>query len=135
MTNGSCLCGAVAFEVAGPIHGIWFCHCSKCRRANGAAFQAGAVCESASFRWLRGEERTAQYRMPSGYRRAFCATCGSPAPMYVEDTPYVWLPVGALDGDPGIRPTHHIFVGSKAPWFEITDKLPQHAEHAPRGER
>jgi hypothetical protein len=35
------------------------------------------------------------------------------------------LPMGTLDDDPGIRPTFHVFVGSKAPWFETTDQLPQ----------
>ena len=29
---------------------------------------------------------------------------------------------------PTIRPSAHIFVGSKARWFTITDDLPQHQE-------
>jgi hypothetical protein len=130
MVAGECLCGAVRYETDGVIRGVWFCHCSRCRRANGSAFQAGVLSERASFRWLRGEDRLSEYRAPSGYRRTFCRNCASPAPLFVEGTEYVWLPAGALESDPGLRATHHIFVGSKASWFEITDKLPQFEEHA-----
>ena len=133
MVTGECLCGTIGYKIEGEITGVWFCHCSKCRRANGSAFQAGAVCSRKGFRWTRGKEQIAEYGMPSGYRRSFCQTCGSPAPLFVEGTEYVWLPVGALeDEELRVRATHHIFVGSKAPWFEITDGLPQFEEHAPR---
>ena len=132
MMTGACLCGAVAYEISGAITGPWLCHCSRCRRASGSAFQAGAICARESFRFTRGESGVAHYRTPSGYGRAFCATCGSPVPAFLEGAPLMWLPVGALSGDPGLlRPQHHIFVGSKAPWYEIADALPQFAEHAP----
>lgn len=131
MVTGECLCAAVRYQIEGKVTGVWFCHCSKCRRASGSAFQAGAVCRRSSFRWARGEERIAEYCMPSGYRRAFCRTCASPVPLFVEGTEYVWLPVGALEGDLNVRATHHIFAGSKASWFEITDTLPRFDEHAP----
>jgi hypothetical protein len=131
MVTGACLCGAVGYQIEGKVTGVWLCHCSKCRRANGSAFQAGAVCPRASFRWTRGEAMIGEYRMPSGYRRSFCRTCASPAPLFVEETEYVWLPAGALEGDTlHLRATHHIFVGSKAPWFAITDDLPRFDEHA-----
>ena len=131
MISGGCLCGAVRFDVEGTLSGIWFCHCSKCRRASGSAFQPACVCERDAFRWIGSAATLSEFRMSPGYRRAFCARCGSPAPLMLEHAPLVWLPAGAFDGDPGIRPTHHIFVGSKAPWFEITDALPQYDAHAP----
>lgn len=134
MVAGECLCGAVRYEIAGAIAGVWFCHCSRCRRANGSAFQAGAVCAKEALRWVRGEGEVSEYRTPSGYRRTFCRLCASPVPLGLEGREYAWLPVGALEGDPGVRPTHHIFVGSKAPWFEITDALPRFEEHAPNQE-
>jgi hypothetical protein len=132
VVSGQCLCGAVGYRIEGEIIASWLCHCSKCRRANGSAFQAGAVCARRDLRWLRGEGAISEYRAPSGYRRRFCTTCGSPVPLLVEGTDYAWLPMGALDGDPRARPLHHIFVGSKAPWFTIADGLPQFAEHVPR---
>lgn len=132
MPTGECLCGEVAYRIDGDVTGVWLCHCSKCRRASGSAFQAGGVCARASFRWTRGADRVADYRLPSGYRRAFCATCASPVPQLLEGTDRVWLPAGGLqDAGPALRATHHIFVGSKAPWYEIADGLPQFAEHAP----
>ena len=132
MVAGGCLCGAIRYEIEGSVAGIWLCHCSRCRRANGSAFQAGAVAPEAGFRWLCGEDRISVYRAASGYRRAFCGACGSPVPLRVEGTQHVWLPVGGLEGAPGVRTTHHIFVGSKAPWFDIADGLPQFQGHAPR---
>ncbi len=132
MLTGGCLCGKVRYEIDGKASGIWFCHCSKCRRSTGSAFVAAAACRETNFRWLCDSRAISEFSTESGYRRRFCATCGSPAPSYVPDRDFVWLPAGSLDGDPGTRPRHHIFVGSKAPWLEITDSLPQFEEHAPR---
>ena len=58
-----------------------------------------------------------------------CAACGSLLYSVVRDGAYVHVALGSLVDDPGIRPTKHIFVGSKAPWFEITDDLPQFDEY------
>jgi hypothetical protein len=41
------------------------------------------------------------------------------------------VPMGTFDDPPGATPQEHIFVGSKAPWFDITDALPQHQAQAP----
>jgi hypothetical protein len=138
MPTGACLCGNIRYEIDGELFGIWFCHCSKCRRSTGAAFVAAAACRKQDFRWLEEPQTIAEFRTESGYRRSFCSTCGSPIPLTLTDTDtgadtdFVWLPVGGFDDDPGIRPLRHIFVGSKAPWFEISDALPQFDEHAPR---
>ncbi len=129
MIRGGCLCGAVRFEIAGKISGIWFCHCSKCRKTTGAAFHPAALCRQANFEWQSGEEEISEYRMPSGYRTRFCRHCGSPVPSLLEETESVVLSVGSLDDDPESRPLRHIFAASKAPWFEITDALPQFDAH------
>ena len=133
MLSGECLCGAIRYEIDGRISPIWFCHCSKCRRSTGTAFQAAAFCRTTRFRWVRGEESISEYRSPSGYRPRFCGQCGSPVPQPGPD--YVWLPMGTLDGDPESRPARHIFTAFKAEWFEITDDLPQYEEQAPERER
>ena len=62
---------------------------------------------------------------------AHCATCGSLVFSAVRAGQFVHVPMGTLHDEPTIRPTAHIFVGSKAPWFTITDDLPQFAEHIP----
>ena len=132
--TGSCLCGAIRYEVTGRISPIALCHCSKCRKANGSAFHSGALCRKTKFRWLRGEGEFREYRTESGYRVRFCRHCGSPVPMHLEDEPFVVLHAGALDVDPGSRPIHHFHVGSKAPWYEIHGPLPCYDESAPADE-
>ncbi len=65
---------------------------------------------------------------------AHCDVCGSLLYSVVRDGAFVHVPMGTLADDPSIRPTVHIFVGSKAPWFRITDDLPQYEEHAVLGQ-
>ncbi len=131
MLSGECLCGAVRYEIDGRISKIWLCHCSKCRRTTGGPLSAAALCRTAQFRWVRGEEALTEYRSASGYRTRFCKHCGSPAPSPTANGEAMVITPGTLAGDPGSRVAYHIFVGSKAPWDEISDALPQHAEHAP----
>jgi hypothetical protein len=131
-TTGRCLCGAVRYEIEGRISPIFLCHCGKCRRATGSAFHATSVCQTSQFRWLAGEEEIRQYEESPTYVVSFCGRCGSPVPTYNEGLGQIALHAGALDGDPGRRVRHHIFVDSKAPWFDISDDLPRYAGHRPR---
>ena len=103
-----------------------------CRKAHGAAFGSFLHAEGSGFRWLQGESHVANYLSSPGNSRAFCAVCGSRLPVLEDEGSHVIVPAGALDDDPGVRPVVHIHTGSKAPWFEITDKLPQFAEFPPQ---
>ncbi|MDP6979191.1 MAG: GFA family protein [Myxococcota bacterium] len=134
MITGNCLCGDVRYEIEGRISSIWLCHCSKCRRATGSAFHASAVCDGDRFRFCSGEDGIREYEDTPGYVAAFCERCGSPVPRQLRGTEFVFLHVGQLDGDPERSVDHHIFTGSKAPWFEICDGKPQFDEHKPRPE-
>ena len=128
MIRGSCLCGGVRFEIDGPLKGASHCHCSMCRKAHGAAFGTYAAAKAADFRVVSGENRITRYRSSAGIVRTFCARCGSTLQWLRESKPdVVDVALGVVDGDPGVRPLHHIYVGSKAPWHEITDDLPQYA--------
>jgi hypothetical protein len=99
-----------------------------CRKAQGSAFRARAAVPRAAFRWTRGEALLARYESSPGTVRCFCSVCGSPLASFFPDDPdWIGLPLGPLDGDPGVRPAFHVHVASKAPWFEITDDLPQYA--------
>jgi hypothetical protein len=129
--RGSCLCGKVAYEVSAPIPmGIVRCHCTRCRKARAAAHNANFFVGLDDFRWLRGEDLLLAYKVPEAERfaQAFCGECGSPQPRVVNRAV---VPAGSLDDDPGAVPGMHIFVSSKAPWFEIRDALPQYAEYPP----
>ena len=132
MIRGSCLCGAIAFEATGQIE-FRNCHCSRCRKAHGAAFASNIYARPQDFRWLQGEDRLVTYRLQTAQRfgNTFCCVCGSPMPRLVAERDFFVVPAGALDDDPGIRPAYHIFTGSMAPWFEISDDLPQHPQYPP----
>ena len=131
--GGSCCCGDVSFELTGALDGIKNCHCSRCRRAASAAHDSILAVARAGFRWLSGEKSVRDFKLPEArsYRLSFCERCGSLLPGVVDGRDGVGLPASALDDDPGLRQTHHIFCGSKAPWYEITDGLPQFDEYPP----
>jgi hypothetical protein len=126
MLSGSCLCGGVEYEINGAIEKITNCHCSLCRKMSGSAFSSGATIPAASFRLIAGKELIKTWESSPGYFREFCGRCGSPILKRKEKDPdHVRLRVGTLDSDPGIAPSRHLHVGSKAAWVRITDGLPQ----------
>ena len=124
MVTGSCLCGRFAFEVEGPFEFMCNCHCSYCRKSHGAAFATFVVAKASGLRWLAGEGEQAHYESSPGVKRAFCPDCGSKVPGAPHGA-QIGIPAGLLDDDPGLRPQVHFYVGSKAPWFEIGDSVPQ----------
>jgi hypothetical protein len=133
MLRGSCLCGGVRYEISGPLSYPLNCHCSMCRKAHGAAFRSRARVKADDFRWTQGAELVTYYESSPGNHRGFCRVCGSPLLSRFDNDPRSYgLPLGALDDDPGIKPGFHVFVASKAPWYDITDELPQFAELPPR---
>ena len=130
MIRGSCLCGGIQFEIARAVGPFELCHCSRCRKASGSAFAAGLGVLRDSFRLLQGGELIRTYEAPirenpPAYCTCFCSRCGSPVPNPFADSPWFEVPAGLLDDDPQLRPDKHIFVELKAPWFSITDSLPQ----------
>ena len=131
--HGSCLCGAVAFEYTGMPILCRHCHCGRCRRGRSAAHATNLGVRLAQLRFTRGEELVTLYELPEAkfFAQAFCSRCGGKLPRVDARRDLAVIPLGALDDDPGVRPGEHIFVASKAPWFEISDALPRHAEYAP----
>jgi hypothetical protein len=131
--RGSCLCGGVAFVVEGPPIRAANCHCTRCRKARGAAHASNFFTELGGVRFTRGEDRLASYHVPGAryFEQVFCTGCGAKMPRLDPERGIAVVPMGALDDDAGLRPQSHIFVGSKASWFEIADALPQHAEGPP----
>jgi hypothetical protein len=130
--KGSCLCGGIQYEVSGSVGTVVNCHCSMCRKATGAAFRTRAAVRSADFRWLAGESLVSKYESSPGETRTFCRICGATLATFFRDHPeQLGLPLGTLDEDPGVRPSAHVYVDSKAPWFDISDDLPQFSEKPP----
>jgi hypothetical protein len=125
---GRCDCGVVGYEVADEFLYAANCHCSRCRASTGTAFKAFAGIERAKLAVTAGADRLMIVGEPDAHHTR-CAVCGSLLFSVVREGAYVHVAMGSLVDDPTIRPTEHMFVGSKAPWFQITDDLPQNAEY------
>ena len=132
---GKCLCGAVQYSVEDEFTYALNCHCSNCRRATGSAFKPFAGIQRDKLRMTKGEEHALIYGERLSHD-VHCNKCGSLLYSVVRDGAFVHVAMGTLTDSPSIRPTAHIFVGSKAPWFSISDELPQYQEfgHGSRSE-
>ena len=127
--RGKCLCGIVQYEVADDFAYALNCHCSNCRRATGAAFKPFAGIARTALTVTKGGDQLLIYGSEENHD-AHCTRCGSMLYSLVRDAAWVHVTLGTLVDPPSIRPSAHIFVGSKAPWFTITDDLPQYDDHA-----
>jgi hypothetical protein len=125
---GSCLCGAIRYAVDDAFVYALNCHCSNCRRATGAAFKPFAGIEREKLSITQGEDKLLIFGEDNACD-VRCKACGSFLYSVVRDGAFVHVVMGTLLDDPSIRPGAHIFVGSKAPWFTITDDLPQYEAH------
>lgn len=125
--RGGCQCGDVLFEFTGTPEFVMNCHCSRCRKVKGAAHATNAFVSGEQFTWLQGQASVVNYDLPEAERfgHCFCGRCGSSMPRQSSSNGMFNVPVGSLDSSPGSDARGHIFVGSKAPWFEISDSLPQ----------
>lgn len=132
MYRGSCLCGGIQYSYAGELSEIAICHCSQCRRAQGAPFATNAPVDASAFTLLQGDALLRSYLSSPNKRRVFCSQCGSPLYSQRLDKPDILrLRVGTLHGDIPIRPAYHIYYASKADWFDCDDDLPKYAANKP----
>ncbi|PXV60515.1 Uncharacterized conserved protein [Dyella jiangningensis] len=125
--EGKCYCGDVGYQVEDAFLYAAYCHCSQCRRTTGSAFKPFAGIERSKLRLREDAGKLLIVGEDNGHD-AHCARCGSLLYSVVREGAYVHVALGTLVDAPSIRPDKHIFVASKAPWFEITDGLPQYPE-------
>ena len=128
--KGRCGCGAVEYEVADEFRYAANCHCSRCRAATGSAFKPFAGIERDKLIVTEGGDRLSVFGEET-LNDTRCAECGSLLYSVVRDGEWVHVAMGSLVDDPTIRPSEHIYVGSKAPWHQITDAFPQFEELPP----
>lgn len=131
--TGACLCGGVRFEIDAPLISARYCHCTRCQRRTGTAASANAQLAPGSLRVTEGEELIRGYTPPGGAEKIFCSRCGSA--LFTRDpidSEPLGVRLGALDGDPGVRPSVHQFTAYAAPWEPIPDDgLPRYPERRP----
>jgi hypothetical protein len=128
MLAGQCECGATRYRVPDEFLYAANCHCSRCRAGTGTAFKAFAGIEREKLEVTDGSDGLLVFG-EENENHTRCGTCGSLLFSVVRDGAYVHVAMGTLMDAPSIRSTEHIFVGSMAPWFEITDDLPQNEEY------
>ena len=127
--TGGCLCGGVRFEVTLPFRRANHCHCSRCRKHSGTFGLTQGRVRRDGFRLVQGQELLRVYRPPEGgAAKTFCSVCGSSLFGGTwPDGEEVSVRLGALDGDPGIRPQYHSFTESRASWDALPeDGLPRY---------
>ncbi len=129
--EGSCLCGAVKYQVTGKTKRFYHCHCQRCRKATGTGHASNLLIEPmSSIQWLQGEALLARYKVPQAERfyNCFCQQCGAPMPRVVPELDAVLIPAGSLDTPPPFPPQGRIFWDSRADW-SCEDALPVYAEY------
>ena len=121
---GRCFCGAVRYAVADAFLYAANCHCADCQRTTGSAFKPFAGIERGKLAIVEGADRL-MIVGDANANNTHCRMCGSLLYSVVREGAFVHVAMGTLADDPTVRPTCHIFVASKAPWYTITDDLPQ----------
>ena len=128
--RGECLCRRVGYETPDAFEYALICHCSNCRRATGAACKPFAGITRDLLALVRGQGATLRFGEGANHDIR-CGACGSLLYSVVRDGAYAHVTLGTLIDAPSIRPSAHIFVGSKAPWDLICDGLPEFDEFPP----
>ena len=127
--TGSCLCGAIRYEIHGEIGEVIQCHCKRCRKANGTAFATNAPIKKADFKIVQGEHLLKKFASTPTTARCFCSECASPIISIKAETPDTYrLRIGTLDTPLEHKLVMHIFTAYKAEWDTICDGLPQYNE-------
>lgn len=127
--TGGCLCGAVRYEIRGPLRDVLVCHCVECRRWHGHVSASTAarredlvIHEAGALRWIDSPHSDARAR------RGFCGVCGSSLFWDPPARATVSIAAGTLDADEGLRVVGHWYVSQAGPYYALEDDgLPRHA--------
>lgn len=131
--KGSCLCGAVTYQLSGEVNRFYHCHCRRCRKATGTGHATNVMVKVDEFAWTQGEDLLNRFKVPDAERfyTQFCSQCGSAMPRSVPEIGMVVIPAGSLDSEINLQPQARIFWDSRSPWSCAGDELPVYAEYPP----
>lgn len=121
--TGGCLCGAVRYEVRGPLRQVVACHCEQCRRTSGH-FVAATAARHEHFGLVK-PDGLSWYRSSAEARRGFCRNCGSSLFWEPDDRRHISIMAGTLDRPTGLAMAGHLFAAAADDYYRITDGLPQ----------
>ncbi len=125
--NGACLCGAVTYVIPDALRYAGYCHCQDCRRFSGSIFSAYGGVPAEDMRITAGDAEIRRFAKSDETIMVFCQNCGSSLFAEKPAIGMVHVRLGTLTDLPSLAPQVHAYVGSKVPWFEITDGLPEYA--------
>jgi hypothetical protein len=129
MIKGSCLCGNVSLEIAGPLRNARFCHCSNCRKFSGMSPAAWGLVQTDQLTVSPSDSGVSKYNSGGGLR-AFCSSCGSPLWYEPAGMPqYRGIPLGVIDEGEVPNPAMHVWTKSKVPWTSFGDEIPVYETH------
>ncbi len=114
--KGSCLCGAVSFEISGDVATIYQCHCSLCRKVSGSSSNSALIVAADQFEWISGQNSINKYTTETGFKSEFCKGCGSPVPNKSSGGDTYWVPAGLLGESTQTSISAHVYVDSRADW-------------------
>jgi hypothetical protein len=127
--TGSCLCGAVSFQISGPLRGVVYCHCSQCRKQSGHYYAATNVGDASIE--IAGSDSLKWFAASAQARRGFCSKCGSALFWKHVELDEISVMAGAFDTPSALQGECHIFVKDKGDYYTITDGLPQFERSTP----
>lgn len=116
--KGSCLCGAIGYEIDSIDMPIVHCHCHACRKAHAALASPSAGVQRINFRWLKGQDKLSTFESSPGKLRHFCSVCGSHLVAERPSQTHVIVRVATLDQDPSVTPQAHIWTSHDIPWLK-----------------
>src|ERR1700722_14897287 len=130
MIKGSCLCGAVSFEIQGRLHSARYCHCTNCRKFSGTGYAAWGLAETCQIAIAPSVPKVTKFDSGGGLR-VFCSACGSPLWYEPAGRPqFRGISVSAIDGGAGGGAERHVWMKSKVSWAAMSDDgLPQNQTH------
>lgn len=126
--KGTCLCQGVEFEVKKDSLKLYQCHCKLCRIQSGSFSNWATIVPNEKFRFLKGKNQIKSWIKDTGFRSDFCGECGAPVPNPLRDSPYYWIPAGALDESVEAEVISHIFMGSQSPWEQESPEVEKHQD-------
>ncbi|MGB3532024.1 MAG: GFA family protein [Microcoleaceae cyanobacterium] len=129
--KGSCVCGAIEFEVTEIPNMVFNCHCTRCRKSHGAAFATQAFAIRDSLNFIRGKEALKEYESTGGIR-AFCSHCGSRLMNYAKDNgDYLSIALSCIDSPHDLKPVADVCISSKVNWYNLSGQIPNFDELPP----
>lgn len=127
--TGSCLCGAISFEVVNTFEKLFLCSCEQCRQITGSAFSANLFVSIEGFDWVMGTEKIASYQVPGrDISKSFCRVCGAGVPWANADATKMIVPAGSLSEPANVAECLRIFASEQPAWASELEQVPAHAE-------